>query len=234
MKQFESKHYIFNFNEDSKAEKDIVAIAKYQENCFSHICNALKVKPNFKIEYFLCNTPEEVGKIYGDNEPCNGFASFPNRVYAVYNENIQCIGFHEDAHVISYLINNPDCPAIKEGLAMYFDKEWWGINNIDWVCFYLQNKQYIPINLLLDKEYFFKIDCTITYPIMGVFTDYLITSYGINLYKKMYKNQDIKKALTQVYNKSIEELNHDFISFISLHHINDDLKKEIENKYVKG
>ena len=104
MNQFESRHYIFHFGEATKAERDIESIAAYQESCFQHICAVLGVTPEFKIEYYLCDSPEEVGRIYGDNDPCNGFASPPNKVYAVYNEHIQCIGFHEDAHLISYVI----------------------------------------------------------------------------------------------------------------------------------
>lgn len=34
MKQFESEHYIFHFNEGSKAEKDIEYISSIQERCF--------------------------------------------------------------------------------------------------------------------------------------------------------------------------------------------------------
>ena len=131
MNQFESRHYIFHFGEATKAERDIESIAAYQESCFQHICAVLGVTPEFKIEYYLCDSPEEVGRIYGDNDPCNGFASPPNKVYAVYNEHIQCIGFHEDAHLISYVINRPDCPAIREGLAMYFEHKAYSFSNID-------------------------------------------------------------------------------------------------------
>ena len=112
MKQYESEHYIFNYGEDTKAERDIAEIAAYQEACFHYICSFLGVKPDFKIEYFLCDSPEEVGRIYGDNDPCNGFAAPPDKIYAVYNEQVQCIGFHEDAHIISFLVKRPKCPAI--------------------------------------------------------------------------------------------------------------------------
>ena len=38
MKQYKSEHYIFNFNEGSKAEKDIEAISSMQERCYKYIC----------------------------------------------------------------------------------------------------------------------------------------------------------------------------------------------------
>ena len=233
MKQFESSHYIFHFGEETKAERDIESIATCQERCFQYICSALGVTPEFKIEYYLCDSPEEVGQIYGDNDPCNGFAAPPDTVYAVYNEHIQCIGFHEDAHLISYVINRPDCPAIREGLAMYFDQKWWGIQNMDWVSVYLKTGRYIPVNQLLDKEFFFSQECTITYPIMGAFTDWLIAVYGMKQFLEMYREQDIEVAIKRVYNKSPKELNLEFTDFISLFKIDEAIEQRIEAKLME-
>ena len=230
MKQFESNHYVFHYGEGTKAERDIELIANHQESCFQFICNVLGVTPEFKIEYYLCDSPEEVGRIYGDNDPCNGFASPPNTVYAVYNEHIQCIGFHEDAHLISYIINRPDCPAIREGLAMYFDRKWWEIQNMDWAEYYLKTDCFIPVNRLLDKEYFFSQECAITYPIMGAFTDWLIAIYGIKRFLEVYREQNIKEAMNRVYGKSPEELNQGFMSFISLFKTDDAIIERIETK----
>ena len=179
MRQFESEHYIFNFNEGSEAEADITEIVSCQEAYFRYICSVLKISPTFKIEYFLCNSPQEVGRLYGDDEPCNGFAVRPNRIYAVYNEKVRCIGFHEDAHILSYTLKRPDCPAIREGLAMYFDRKWWGIQNMDWTQYYIKHQLYLNVDDILDKDTFFAADFSLTYPIMGAFTDYLIASYGI-------------------------------------------------------
>lgn len=216
MKQFESEHYIFSYNHDSKAEDDIKEIAACQEACFQYICSVLKVKPEFKIEYILCDTPEEVGRIYGDDEPCNGFAAPPNTVYAVYNSGIQCIGFHEDAHLISYTVNRPDCPAIREGLAMYFDRKWLGIQNMDWVSYFIKKDLYLPVDALLDKATFFDADCSITYPIMGAFTDYLISTYGIETYMAFYSRQNMALAMEEVFHKTPAEINRDFVAYLRL------------------
>lgn len=126
----------------------------------------------------MCQTREEVGEFYGDNDPCNGFARKLNQIYAVYNDEIKCLGFHEDAHLISYLINIPKSVALREGLAMFFDRRWWSIINQDWVLYYLQTNQYVSITSLLKDEEFYQIDCRITYPIMGAFTEYLILTYA--------------------------------------------------------
>lgn len=226
MKQYESEHYIFRCNENSKAEADIAEIISGQEACFRYICGVLKVRPEFKIEYILCDTPEEVGRIYGDDEPCNGFAAPPNTIYAVYNDRIQCIGFHEDAHIISYTVNRPDCPAIREGLAMYFDRKWWGIQNMDWVICFIKKNLYLPVDALLDKDTFFDADCSITYPIMGAFTDYLISTYGIETYMAFYSRENIPLAMEAVFLKTAAELNRDFVSYMRLF----SLDRELENR----
>lgn len=229
MKQFESEHYIFHYGADTKAEQDITEIAAYQEACFRYICDVLGVTPEFKIEYYLCDSPEEVGRIYGDNHPCNGFAAPPNKIYAVYNEQVQCIGFHEDTHIISFTVNRPKCPAITEGLAMYFDRKWWGIQNLDWTGYYIKSGRFVPVDKMLDREFFFAHDCTITYPIMGAFTDWLIATYGIESYMQMYKQENMTEAMPLVYKKVPEELNKAFTDYVQLFRIDDALEQRMES-----
>ena len=66
MQTFETEHYTFHYGANTAAERDIEKIAVLQEGCFSHICAVLGLTPDFKIEYFLCDSPEEVGHIYGN------------------------------------------------------------------------------------------------------------------------------------------------------------------------
>jgi len=216
MKQMETEHYVFHYQENSKAEQDIAQIADCQEACFRYICDVLHTYPDFRIRYFLCDSPEEVGRIYGDDEPCNGFASPPDTIYAVYNEKVRCIGFHEDAHLISYTLNRPDSPAIREGLAMYFDRRWWGIHNLDWVVFYLKNGQYVPVESLLDTETFFDTDCAVSYPIVGAFTDYLIATYGQTAYIDFYSRKDSIQAFREIYHQTPAELERAFVAYVRL------------------
>lgn len=212
MLKTETAHYIFHYNENSKAEHEIKEIAACQEACYEHICDVLKVVPPFKLEYYLCDSAEEVGRfcgeLCGDYEPCNGFADAPNKIYAVYNEEVQCVGYHEDAHLISYVLNRPESVAIREGLAMYFDQTWWGIENSKWVNDFLKTGQYISVVSLLDDEIFYSKDCAITYPIMGAFTEWFIENYGIEKYLQFYKCDEVKYEM-------IEELEKTFINDIA-------------------
>ena len=228
MKSYETSNYIFYYQENSTAEKDISKIAQLQQSCFEYICNVLQVTLNFKIKYYLCETPDDVGRIYGDNEPCNGFACSPNKIYAVYNEETKCIGFHEDAHIVSYTINTPNVTAIREGLAMYFDKKWWGIQNLDWTGYFIKTGKYVSINDLLDDEIFYSIDCSIAYPIVGAFTEWLISSYGIDKYLQFYKYENSSVALSSVYNQTSEELSKAFVDYVRLFEIDEVLEHRME------
>lgn len=229
MELFETAHYIFHYGADTRAERDIKSIAAYQESCYAYICNVLGVTLDFRIHYYLCASPEEVGRLYNDgDEPCDGFAEAPDKIYAVYNAETQCIGFHEDAHIISYMIGCPDSVAIREGLAMYFDKKWWDVCNIDWTGYYLKTDRYISVAKLLDGEFFDAHDCTVTYPIMGAFTDWLINAYGMERYMRLYKEKDTAKAMQTIYQKTPEELDREFKDYIALFGIDEILEKEMK------
>ena len=213
-KTSESQNYIFHYLENSLAEKEIDLIINEQEKVIEELKNFFSIDLPFKINYFLLNTPAQVGKIYGDNEACNGFAKEPNLVYAVYNYDVKCIGYHEDAHIVSYLINKPKLSFIREGLAMFFDKTWWGKENEKWVFEFLENGQYINIiNLMYNQEIDQK--CEITYPIAGAFTKFLIDVYGKNKYIELYKCQSINEAtFLEIFNNSVVGLEESFIYYI--------------------
>lgn len=213
---FSSEHYNYYFQPNSLAERDIVSIANGQERCFLDIVSFLEVIPDYKFEYYLLDSPEAVGKLYGDNQPCNGFAKYPNEIYAVYNKEVKCIGYHEDAHLVSNLINRPHSTFIVEGLAMYFDQSWWGKPNGEWVDNFLKSKKYISIFQLLHNRDFFDHPCEITYPIAGAFTEYLIElskSKYLSLYR--YTGKNITAEIERIYDKKISDLEADFIAQIS-------------------
>ncbi len=186
----ETDHYVFHYFPGSPAERDISKISSAQEKSWQEICHEMGVTPDFKIHYYLLNTPEEVGIAYGDNEPCNGCADSPDRIYAVYNDQVQCIGPHEDAHIISYIINTPPQTFIREGLAMYFDKVWWDRPNEVWVTEFIKDGKYISVEKLLNNEQFDNYSCTVTYPIAGAFTHFLISKIGMDHYLQLYRKGD--------------------------------------------
>ena len=231
-KFLESENYIFHYKKESFSESKIHEIIAYQEKCFKEICEELDVNFDHKIEYFLCDSPEEVGEIYGDNEPCNGFASMPNRIYAVYNETIKCIGYHEDAHIISYnTVSKPFYNFLQEGLAMYFDENWWGVQNYQWVHYYLINDILPSIYEITDGGDFFKFDESITYTFSGAFSDFLIKKFGMKKYKEFYvrSNNEFRKSFESTYNIDLNDFEKEFLDVIR----NIDIEVEVYKKIKK-
>lgn len=185
---YETTHYVFHCQPGSYAEEKLPEIASGQEAAYQRITSVLGVTLPFKIRYWLCQTPEEVGQLYGDNEPCNGFAREPDTVYAVYNREVQCVGPHEDAHLISYRIAVPDSAFLREGLAMFFDETWWGEPNDVWTKKYITGGRCAPLGDLLRDAFFYSQDCALTYPIAGAFTKFLIECFGMERYLTFYRN----------------------------------------------
>ncbi len=218
MQTYITEHYVFIYTEKTLAANDIEKIATEQEECFNKICSMLKVNFTEKIKYYLLESPEEVGKLYGINEPINGFAVWgENKIYAVYNDTIKCIGPHEDAHLISFVVNAPKSNFIVEGLAMYFDEKWWGLDNDICAVYYKDCDKNLSVSKLLSNDEFDSLDCEVTYPIAGSFTKYLITTFGINRYLELYKISEELKSnhFEMIFNHTIEELESYFWKKIS-------------------
>ena len=214
---FETEHYTFHFTVGSYAQAHVREAAALQEACLAYITKVLNVDFPHRIHYYLCDTPQQVGQVYGDDDPCNGFAVIPDRIYAVYNENVQCLGMHEDAHLVSYFINRPNSAALREGLAMFFDRKWWGISNMEWAGMYLQKDRIPPLRVLLDDECFFDMSDTLTYPIMGAFTEYLILTYGNEKYRKLYACKgSLTLAFAELYDRSVETLDEEFCAYLRI------------------
>ncbi len=214
---YESLHYVFHYLPGSVAEHDLLLIRDCQESCFKRITESLQVDFPGKIHYWLCDTPEEVGRIYGDNEPCNGFASRPDKVYAVYNKDIHCIGPHEDAHLISYQIHRPRSAFVREGLAMHFDETWWGRPNEDWVKEFQRDGELPNLYDLFSDEVFYQYSDAVTYPIAGALTSYLIKTYGMASYLIFYRNDKLswQDAIRKYFGTDLNSIIEAFLHSLS-------------------
>lgn len=214
--EMSSPHYRYFCRPDSIAAKEIDHIMQVQEESYARIVRLLEVEPDFPMRYILCDTSEEVGKIYGDNEPCNGFADTPDTVFAVYNEDVKCIGPHEDTHLIAELIARPASNFVREGLAMYMDESWWGRPNADWVAEFIRDGKYISIGRLFVNRIFFDHSEDLTYPIAGAFTLWLIEQMGMEGYLRLVYVQGDQSldAIEKYFGLSIDEADAAFQKWI--------------------
>lgn len=213
---YSTQHYDFHYRDGSLAQKEIESIAAYQEQCYQAITSALQAKPDFKLQYYLLDTAQEVGEVYGDNDPCNGFASPPDTVFAVYNEDVQCIGMHEDTHLISYLRSTPTSAFLREGLAMLMDKVWWDKPNEQWAREFIQAGRYVPFYQWLGNDAFFAQPDSLTYPIAGAFTHFMVERLTMPKYldQVYYAGDDVEAALTKALSAPLEAIDGQFRQWV--------------------
>jgi len=207
---YTTEHYVFHYQKDSLPEKEILTISETQEKAFSKICRTLKVVYPERINYYFTDSPGAIGRvIWNEDLPCNGVALCGrNKIYAVYTEDIKCIGSHEDAHLISYLINFPESDFVVEGLAMSFDGLWWGVPNETWVSYYKTQYPDLSVKALFDNNTFAETGCVITYPVAGAFNKFLMDAFGMERYLAFYKFDgcEYDDAIRFVFGTSLSEI----------------------------
>ena len=218
----ETEHYIFHYAHGSKAEQDIVHIAAEQEACYKHISTMFGVSMEEKIHYYLYHSREDVGREcerrFGEYTPYNGCAVSKNEILAVYNDDIQCIGFHEDTHILMFSLGFSESSFLEEGAACAMDGLWWGIDNNAWVSYYRKNNLCHSVSelLYLSRDDFYVVEDRIAYPLAGSFTSYLLMRFGKDIFRQFYLAKDYSVADKNILGCSLVELEEDFFQYIDL------------------
>lgn len=218
-----SPHYIFYYFKNSLAEKDINEIMKVKERHYHKILSFVKTQNYLKIKYYLYPLLKEKKKLMGDDSLGNviweEFELTNNKVktkkfeiHVLYDIKRKFIGEHEDTHLLSlplglsiYLFN--------EGFAQFMEGKLFGKDiNILSKRLMKKNKLY-PLKWLIDNKNWDKVKKGIVYPQTGSFVRYLINTYGLGKFKKVYKklsrNKTVQKnikIIETIYSKSIKEL----------------------------
>ena len=144
-----TEHYIFEYQSGSEAEKDIELIAETQEKAFARIASFMGQADFPMIKYYLYSSRQQKGEQTGNDG--NGHAD-PDKfeVYAVYNEDIHCIGPHEDTHLLTKNIGRPP-QLFREGLAEYLSENWDGQPHSYWAKRFDEEGRLFPITQLMKK-----------------------------------------------------------------------------------
>ena len=219
---YESEHYVFHYESGSKAEQDMRFIAATQEACYRHITSILGVSKEEKIHYYLYPTPEAVGqecqRRFGEYTPFNGCTASENEILAVYNADIQCIGMHEDTHILMFTLGFSKSSFLEEGIACAMDALWWGIDNAAWVSYYRKHKLCPSAAelLLLSREAFYAVEDHIAYPLAGAFTSYLLMRFGKDLFRRYYLQESYDATEKTVFGCSLCEIERDFFQYIDM------------------
>ena len=184
-----SEHYSLFYHPESVAERNLYWIVEWQEKCYQRLSCELNMLLKSPIRMYLCNSADEISQLTGC-PPCNGMTFDYDLIYAVYNETTQCLGPHEDAHIFSYQIAIPESCFLREGFAMYFDKDYHGKDNAEIAKDWLAVNRSFSITGLIDNEAFWQLPEEIGYPLAGAFAQWIIQRYGITKYLEIYRNKD--------------------------------------------
>lgn len=237
-----SKHYVFHFKKDSYAAQFIDNVIAQQEECFDDISHLLNTVPKTKIHYWLCDSRKEVANL-SDYSECNGVTCCDDgtaAIYCVYNEQIKCIGYHEDTHAVAYFYNDTKSDALAEGLAMYMDKKWWSVENELCTLTYIENGKYVSVQDLLcgkgnlGDEYFLDVDDCYSYPIMGAFVGFLIEQKGKDGFLSLYAKEgaDLPTEFFEVYGYSLAQAENEFVDYIKAKDYTAEQKTSAKSKLI--
>ena len=204
----ETEHYLLYCHPGSLAEEHLEEIGIWQEKSYGRISEALGVTMNKKIRMYLCTDREEIAEETGC-PPCNGMCFDYDLIYAVYNQEMKCLGPHEDAHLLSFRIAVPESQFLREGLAMYFDGAYHGKSNREYASEWAQKNTGVNVFSYLDNEKFYSMKEEVSYPLAGALTQWLIDRFGMDCYKEFFRTNGDAAA---TFRQKAEDLSTAFIN----------------------
>lgn len=181
-----SAHYVFHARPGSLAEREMAEIIAAQEAVFARVSASLGVMPDYPLHYIFADSPEEVGRLYGDNIPCHACAIEPDMIYAVYNERDRCTGAHEDTHLIAYALCSQENALLSEGLAQHMEGTWHALSNREQARRLLPAGLYVPPSVLANDDAFWSLPPDTAYPIAGAFVTCLAEAHGLEGFLRLY------------------------------------------------
>ncbi|MGE7951253.1 peptidase MA family metallohydrolase [Lysinibacillus xylanilyticus] len=116
----------------------------------------------------------------------------------------------------------------QEGFATYMEDKYGKINSYShqFVKSFIDTNKLIPIHNLIDpnqEDSYFRPDLTsqtgdtlmwMSYMHSASFVKYLIDTYGLEKFEKIYNKKNVAKKIEEVYGKNISEIENDWIGFI--------------------
>ncbi len=219
----ESDHYVFYYSKNSLAEKEIDKIAELKEKHYSKISSFLNLRNRKIIQYYIYPSLNKKINLMGDDSPGNAIweelelfngkiKTNKFEIHVIYNNKCQFIGEHEDTHLLSLPLGL-SIYLFCEGLAQFMEGNLFG-KDINVVSKELLNqKKLYSIKDLADNKNWEKVEPKIIYPQVGSFARFLISVYGWDKFKEVYKKlsrlnsfENNLKIIEKGFGKSIEEL----------------------------
>lgn len=179
------------------------------------ISTELNVQLDRKIEYYKCDSWEEVGLLFG-YAPATGMAKIENCTVVSVNWN----SFHEIAHVVvGQLSREWPSSFIMEGAACYFGGTSLATAEVQllWSQSLVLHEDDIPIgNIIEDRAngFWAAEDMNDPYAEASSFVGFLIEKYGIERFKELYgyrdRTGDLPAEIERIYGRGVADLEHEW------------------------
>jgi internalin A len=192
-----------------------------QQNRLETIEDFFGVKLNEKINFYICSYPYEVYERAYDIQNYFALGTYKSDTSSIYTVG-KTLDFHEITHAVEYKFNPNYNISLGEGLAVFFGDGDIGfpitlnrpVNDLA--------RELIITNKMEDIKILLKsFDGENDYISMGSFVTFLLKRYSGDQFKKLFKelpqnpkDSDIERIFTNIYNKSISELESEWISYL--------------------
>jgi len=215
---YESENYIFFYTEDNIIKPELERIAKIQEDIFDFVSDFLGVEYTKKIEYYLYPSREEfrvfAGGYVGESEEIHWLCEMCGTHYCTNWKGDP----HEITHILSFEIGLPST-LLMEGLAVYVSDVYFGEESCSRSKILLENDAIVLPSDLVTSFDFREHDPVVSYNVAGSFAAFMIETYGIERFLRLYSESptgyaSIDVDTERIYGKSFEDLENEWISFL--------------------
>ncbi|MGE5399349.1 MAG: hypothetical protein ACM3S2_03035 [Ignavibacteriales bacterium] len=218
---YHTKHFDFFYRPASRSSERIQIIASRQENNYLEILNRLHLLDhNFRAIFFIFSSFEEYDRITDAGQYGNGHEiGIYDAIYGVDDYSLSNVmGKHELTHFIvdKYFglgIRGPFKWITSEGIAVWIEDHWDGMDLYDFARQRLSEGSISTPYSIITNDEPEKI-LKNSYPMAGAFAKYMIETYGVAKFVKLYQQAAVLESFEQIYGTSLIAVNNKFLEFL--------------------
>ncbi len=203
--KYETLHFNIYYEKGSKVEKDIKLIALEHEFRYYQLSKFFMMFPEKKVGSYIYTTPEQKKRLMGARHTAVE-DQFGYELHINYNNFPHPMLKHELAHVLcsnfhpilkfSYKV------GLHEGIAVAADWDAGKLTVHQWSKAMKQLGVAPPIEKIMGAFGFWTESSSRSYTLAGSFVRFLVDTYGIEKFKKVFPTGNFKKY----YRKKLKEL----------------------------
>lgn len=185
-------------------------LAELHEFYYQQLCAQMHVAPSWRLTSFIYESPAQKGKFMGAAQT-DITKPWLHQIH-INAADVQAGLKHEMTHALaaewsSSLLRVPMNSGIVEGTAVAFgDDVWFGEPLDRAVALIFASGSTESAEHMFSNREFFQSYAGISYALAGSFCKYLVETYGIDTFRKVYEDGDISK----IYRRDVSVLIHDW------------------------